>query len=41
MGGLIGMVYAGMPDSPIRRILINDVGPRIEPESLKRLSSYV
>lgn len=41
MGGLIGMVYAGMPNSPIRRILINDVGPRIEPESLKRLSSYV
>jgi cobalt-zinc-cadmium efflux system protein len=41
MGGLIGMVYAGMPDSPIRRILINDVGPRIEPEALKRLSSYV
>ena len=41
MGGLIGMVYAGMPDSPIRRILINDVGPRIEPESLKRLGSYV
>jgi cobalt-zinc-cadmium efflux system protein len=41
MGGLIGMVYAGMPDSPIRRILINDVGPRIESESLKRLSSYV
>lgn len=41
MGGLIGMVYAGMPDSPIRRILINDVGPRIEPESLKRLSTYV
>lgn len=41
MGGLIGMVYAGMPDSSIRRILINDVGPRIEPESLKRLSSYV
>jgi cobalt-zinc-cadmium efflux system protein len=41
MGGLIGIVYAGMPDSPIRRILINDVGPRIEPESLKRLGSYV
>jgi cobalt-zinc-cadmium efflux system protein len=41
MGGLIGMVYAGMPDSPIRRILFNDIGPRIEPESLKRLSSYV
>jgi len=41
MGGLIGMVYASMPHSPIRRMLINDVGPRIEPESIKRLSTYV
>ena len=41
MGGLIGMVYAAMPNSPIRRMLINDVGPRIEPEAIKRLGSYV
>ncbi len=41
MGGLIGMVYASMPHSPIRRMLINDVGPRIEPEAIKRLGSYV
>jgi cobalt-zinc-cadmium efflux system protein len=41
MGGLIGMVYASMPNSPIRRMLINDVGPRIEAEAIKRLGSYV
>ena len=41
MGGLIGMVYAAMPNSPIRRMLINDVGPTIEPEAIKRLASYV
>ena len=41
MGGLIGMVYAAMPQSPIRRMLINDVGPKIEPEAIKRLGSYV
>jgi cobalt-zinc-cadmium efflux system protein len=41
MGGLIGMVYASMPNSPIRRMLINDVGPRIEPEAIERLGSYV
>ena len=35
------MVYAAMPNSPIRKMLINDVGPRIEPEALKRLGSYV
>ena len=41
MGGLIGMVYAAMPQSPIRRMLINDVGPKIEPDAIKRLGSYV
>ena len=41
MGGLIGMVYASMPNSPIRKMLINDVGPRIESEAIARLSSYV
>ena len=41
MGGLIGMVYAAMPNSPIRRMLINDVGPKIELEAIKRLGSYV
>ena len=41
MGGLIGMVYASMPNSPIKRMLINDVGPRIEPDAIKRLGSYV
>jgi cobalt-zinc-cadmium efflux system protein len=41
MGGLIGMVYASMPKNPIRRMLINDVGPRIEPEAIQRLGSYV
>jgi len=41
MGGLIGMVYAAMPQSPIRKMLINDVGPKIEPEAIKRLGSYV
>lgn len=41
MGGLIGMVYASMPNSPIRKMLINDVGPRIEPEAIARLGSYV
>ncbi len=41
MGGLIGMVYASMPNNPIRRMLINDVGPRIEPEAIARLGSYV
>ena len=41
MGGLIGMVYASMPNNPIKRMLLNDIGPKIEPDAIKRLGSYV
>jgi pimeloyl-ACP methyl ester carboxylesterase len=41
MGGLIGMALAGLPDTPIRRLLLNDVGPHIEPASLERIGQYV
>lgn len=41
MGGLIGIFMASQDHAPIRRMIINDVGPRIEPESLKRLGDYV
>jgi pimeloyl-ACP methyl ester carboxylesterase len=41
MGGLIGMFLAAQPDSPIRRLAMNDVGPFIPKASLERLSSYV
>ena len=41
MGGLIGMLLAAQPDSPIRRLVINDVGPFIPKASLDRLSGYV
>ena len=27
LGGLIGMVLAALPGSPVRRIVINDIGP--------------
>lgn len=41
MGGLIGMVIASQQDSPIRRLLLNDVGPVITAESLQRIGEYV
>jgi len=41
MGGLIGMALAGQARSPIRRLVLNDVGPRIEWDSLARIASYV
>jgi len=41
MGGLIGMGLAALPASPLRRLVLNDVGPAIEPASLARIGSYL
>jgi pimeloyl-ACP methyl ester carboxylesterase len=41
MGGLIGMFMAAMGGSPIKRLVLNDVGPRITGESLRRIGEYV
>jgi len=41
MGGLIGMALAGLPDTPIARMVLNDVGPHIEPAALARIGDYV
>lgn len=39
MGGLIGMLLAAQPGSPIRRLVLNDVGPFIPWAALMRLKS--
>lgn len=41
LGGLIGMALAGMPHSPIERLVLNDVGPSLDPQGLMRIASYV
>jgi pimeloyl-ACP methyl ester carboxylesterase len=41
MGGLIGMTLAGLPNSPVRKLLLNDIGPHLEPEALARIGAYV
>lgn len=41
MGGLIGMFIASQEDSPITRLVLNDVGPVITAESLRRIGDYV
>ncbi|HKQ24928.1 MAG TPA: alpha/beta hydrolase [Burkholderiales bacterium] len=41
MGGLIGMFLAAQPDTPVRRLVMNDVGAFIPKASLARLSNYV
>ena len=39
LGGLIGMVLAALPGSPIRRIVINDIGPYLPWTGLLRLGA--
>ena len=41
MGGLIGMMLAAQPASPIRRLVMNDVGPLIPKDALARIGEYV
>jgi pimeloyl-ACP methyl ester carboxylesterase len=41
LGGLIGMGLAAMPDSPIERLVLNDVGPVVTAVSLQRLGAYL
>ena len=41
MGGLIGMSLAGLAESPISRLVINDVGPRLDAAALMRIGSYL
>ncbi len=41
MGGLIGMMLASRPKSPIRKLVMNDVGPLIPKASLERIAIYV
>ncbi|RDI44817.1 alpha/beta fold hydrolase [Aquicella lusitana] len=40
MGGLIGMVLASMPQSPIRRLVLNDVGAQISATGISRIAKY-
>ena len=45
MGGLIGLVVCGRADLPlhvpVRRLLLNDVGPAIEWQSIVRIGTYL
>lgn len=41
MGGLIGIGLAGQANSPVRRLVLNDVGPRLDAAALLRIGEYV
>ena len=45
MGGLIGMAVCGTPNlplpAPVRRLVLNDVGPVIEWQAIQRIGTYL
>jgi pimeloyl-ACP methyl ester carboxylesterase len=41
MGGLIGMMMAAQPDTRLRRLVLNDVGPFLPKAALERIAGYV
>lgn len=41
MGGILGMLLASMPNSPIKRLIVNDAGTHIPKESLERIALFV
>jgi pimeloyl-ACP methyl ester carboxylesterase len=41
MGGLIGMALASLPGNPIRKLVLNDIGPKLDPAALLRIGDYI
>lgn len=41
MGGLIGLGLASLKESPVGKLIINDVGPAINPSALARIGDYI
>lgn len=41
MGGLIGMIIASFDDSPVERLILNDVGPFMPAQALRRIGEYL
>lgn len=41
MGALIGMGLAALPETPVRRMVMNDVGPTLSFDALLRIGDYI
>lgn len=41
MGGLIGMMLAAQPKTPLRRLVMNDIGPFIPKSGAERIKTYL
>lgn len=41
MGGLLGMLMAAKPKTPVRRLVLNDVGPFVPRDALLTITDYI
>ncbi|HEU4851795.1 MAG TPA: alpha/beta hydrolase [Telluria sp.] len=41
MGGLIGMGLASLPGNPVRKLVLNDIGPTMDATALARIGDYI
>jgi pimeloyl-ACP methyl ester carboxylesterase len=41
MGGLIGIALASLPGNPVRKLVLNDIGPTLNPAALGRIGDYI
>lgn len=41
MGGLIGMSYAALSGNPVGALVLNDIGPELDPVGLTRIGTYL
>lgn len=41
MGGLIGMILASFENSPITKLVLNDIGPVLDPAAMARIGDYI
>jgi pimeloyl-ACP methyl ester carboxylesterase len=41
MGGLVGMTLASLPETPLQKLVLNDVGPIVAATSLARIGEYL
>jgi esterase len=41
MGGMIAMLYAGGYPERVERMVLNDVGPEVDPAGIKRIADYM
>jgi pimeloyl-ACP methyl ester carboxylesterase len=41
LGGMIGILMAGLSNSPINRLVVNDIGPDLPLQAVLRIGKYV